>query len=678
MKDPLLRTKLQRPPIAPDIVPRDRLLELLNSGRQRPLTLISAPAGYGKSTLASRWVAGCTCPSGWVSLDENDNDLRSFLGYVLAAVRSGFPRMVLQSEAFIEAGQLPSPQALARYLLNDLHQVREPFILVLDDFHCIHDDTIKDLIAELLVHPSTRMHLVLLVRRDPALPLASLRGRGQLTEIRAADLRFTPEETAAFVGRMLNVEVDSTTAALLEMKTEGWVTGLRLAGLYLRDQENLAQRVAELSGNSRNIASRNIAEYLVTEVLSRQPPEMAVLLMESAILDRFCAPLLAALRGARADQETLDTKAFIRWLVDANIFLVPLDDEGYWYRYHHLFQEFLLSLLHERRDPDTITQLHKKTSRWFAENELPDEAIRHALLAGDTQTAVRLAIAHRYELMNNSQFFHLKRWLEALRMDVVAETPLLVSAPAFIGIEHGQDVDVYTYTEAAKRILGSLSPGSAEYAALNGEVKVIQGFIDMVWGNADSALAHTEEALESLSSRAYLIRSLGVLTLAACHQMKGEIEHAVQEIRKTISNPGWPANIRARIHFYLAIISYMEADLDGAIAASRECLRLVRGYPFTHTTTFAWYLIGAAHYWRNETAEAESHLLKVLADYHLSNPSYTGNAGFVMACICLARNCAQKADQVLKQVSNHFREYNYATMGWSLRCGRGTSARHDR
>jgi LuxR family maltose regulon positive regulatory protein len=144
--------------------------------------------------------------------------------------------------------------------------------------------------------------------------------------------------------------------------------------------------------------------------------------------------------------------------------------------------------------------------------------------------------------------------------------------------------------------------------------------------------------------------------------MKGEIEHAVQAIRKTLSNPAWPANIRARIHFYLAIISYMEADLDGAIAASRECLRLVRGYPFTHTTTFAWYLIGAAHYWRNETAEAESHLLKVLADYHLSNPSYTGNAGFVMACICLARNCAQKADQVLKQVSNHFREYNYATM----------------
>jgi len=279
----ILRTKLQRPPVAPDILPRARLLDRLNEGRQRTLTLISAPAGYGKSTLASRWVAACDCPSGWVSLDESDSDLRTFLSYVLAAIRSLFPKRELRTESLLEASELPSVAVLARYLLNDLHEITEPFILVLDDLHRTYGSSAQDLLSQILAYPSRNMHLVLLTRRDPALPMARLRGLGRMMEIRASDLRFSTAETAAFLSKMLKFPVDDATAALLEKKTEGWVTGLRLAGLYLRDQVDLKQRAQELSGSSQHIA-----EYLVEEVLAKQNPNIAAFLVETSILDRFC------------------------------------------------------------------------------------------------------------------------------------------------------------------------------------------------------------------------------------------------------------------------------------------------------------------------------------------------------------------------------------------------------
>ena len=238
MKQQILRTKLKRPPVAQDTVPRQRLLDRLYVGRSRPLTLISAPAGYGKSTLASRWVAGCDYPNAWVSLEESDSDLHMFLGYVLAAIQTLFPRTDFRTEAILKTKQMLPAADLARHLLNDLNQISEPFILVLDDYHHIQRGSpVNDLMDRLLAYPPQGMHLVLMTRQDPSLPIATMRGRGLVTEIRASDLRFTPDEAAAFLSRMLNVVVNETMAALLEIKTEGWATGLRLAGLYLQGRK---------------------------------------------------------------------------------------------------------------------------------------------------------------------------------------------------------------------------------------------------------------------------------------------------------------------------------------------------------------------------------------------------------------------------------------------------------
>ena len=571
LRQGIVHTKLQRPLVAPDIVPRDRLLDRLNEGRHRPLTLISAPAGYGKSTLASRWTATCDCPCGWVSLDDDDNDLRQFLNYLLAAIQQRFPKSDLRSETLLDADRLPPTDELARYLLNDLHQVPEPFILVLDDYHHIKETSVNDLVAALLEHPAQTMHLVLLTRQDPSLPIATMRGRGLVTEIRASDLRFTPDEAAAFLSRMLNVVVDETTAALLEIKTEGWATGLRLAGLYLQGQKELKRSLQQLSGNSRHIA-----EYLFAEVLSRQHPEMVSYLLETSILNRFCAPLCRQMHqtGSHGHDEKSEVGAeqFIQWLADTNLFVIALDNEGYWFRYHHLFHDFLKGVLYKQCTKDRIAGLHRGAGRWFNENGLIEEAIDHLLAVGDTSAAIQLILDHRYALMNNSQYFRLHRLLARLPENAVAEEPLLASTRAFIGIDLGNDVDAYVFTQKAIEMLAEISPESEAYYVLKGEVLMLQGLVELMTGVAETVLARVQEAYEYIPDNALMIRSLGIIAIALCQQMMGNRQQAVAVIKEALSDPTWPANLRARLHFYLTIILYLDADLSGSMTAARECL----------------------------------------------------------------------------------------------------------
>jgi len=476
MKADILYTKLQRSPVAPDIVPRKRLSDRLEEGRHFPLTLISAPAGYGKSTLASRWVASDDSPFGWVSLDEVDNDPRQFLSYLLAAIKNVFPRIHLKTETLLESDQLPSATEVARYLLNDLNQMSEPFTLVLDDYHCISKPAVNDLMAALLAYPVRPLRLVLLTRKDPSLPIASLRGSGRVTEIRISDLLFTPTEVATFMNRMLGVPIDVDTAELLDVKTEGWAVGLRLVGLYLRGKKDLKASVQELSRRSVYIA-----DYLFAEVLSRQDPEMVAYLLEASILERFCAPLCNQMHGNGTNRDhrppAVGAEQFIQWLLESNLFAIALDDEVVWFRYHHLFKEFLNCMLRKQKGKGRIEGLHRLAGKWFAENGLIEEAIRHLLAAGDSPEAIQLVIAHRHELMNSSRFVRLSRWLAAFPEDTLAQEPLLMTTSALVAADIGKNLDIHAFTEKAGQMLAGLSPQSYSYPELKGDVLVLQSCI---------------------------------------------------------------------------------------------------------------------------------------------------------------------------------------------------------
>ncbi len=394
---PIVATKLHRPAMASDILPRARLLDKLNEGRQHPLTLISAPAGYGKSTLASCWVAACDCPNVWVSLDKDDGDPRVFLSYFLAAIRTAFPAAGQKTQALLDAAELPPVSVLARYLLNDLDEIDDPFILVLDDYDHIHERAVHDLLAGLLAHPSQTMHLALLTRRDPPLPISTLRARGQVTEIRVADLRFTAAEIAAFMAQMVKIPVDDATAAILGEKTEGWVTGLRLAALFLRDRKDLDQMVRNLRGSFRYIA-----DYLIAEVISGQPPAITSYMIEASLFDRFCAPLCEAVHaqaaeGAQGGGE-IEAQEFIKWMEKANIFVVPLDEQHHWFRYHRLFRQLLQGQLKQLLTHEEIAAMHTRADAWFAQHGLADEGIEPRSLQGEL-SAGQLLTRRELELL---------------------------------------------------------------------------------------------------------------------------------------------------------------------------------------------------------------------------------------------------------------------------------------
>jgi len=659
----ILFTKLQQPAVAPDILPRARLLEKLDKARQRPLTVISAPAGYGKSTLASRWVAACECPSAWLSLDESDSDIHMFLSYVLTAIRSLFPKAKLQTETFLEATSLPPAPELARYLLNDLHQISEHFNLVLDDYHHIQRGaSVNDLLTYFLSHPPQGMHLVLLTRQDPSLPIASMRGRGLMTEICASDLRFTPDEAAAFLSRTLNVTVDQTTAALLEVKTEGWATGLRLAVLYLQGQKDLKRSLQQLSGNSRHIA-----EYLMAEVVSKQHPEMVSCLLKTSILNRFCAPLCRQMHqiGNHGHDEKPEVGAeqFIQSLADTNLFVVALEMEGYWFRYHHLFHDFLKGELYKQYPKEVIASLHRRASCWLNENGLIEDAIEHLLAINDTSAAMLLILDHRYALMNTSQYFRLRRLLARLPENAIADNPLLVSTRAFIGLNMGNDADVHAFTQKAIEMLAKISPESEAYSLLKGEVLILQGLADLLFnGVAETALARVQEAFEYIPDSALMIRSVGIGTIAASHQMMGNRQQAVAVIRDALSDPTCPANLRARLHFYLTVILHFEADLCGAMTAARECLQTIGNLSFVHTRVIANYFIGTIHFLQNNCEAAQSSLLKVVADRLAANPFYVAHAAFNLANIYLSQGNEKAAERVLEQGKAYCRVSDHLTL----------------
>jgi len=650
---PLLTTKLYRPPVTPDLEQRTRLIERLQRTRQRPLTLISAPAGYGKTMLASMWLESCGCPSAWVSLDETDNDLQLFTSYLLAALYTIFPTLELKTRSLLEAPVLPAAPVLARYLLNDLDQPKEPFILALDDVHLIREQAIVDLLSELLRHPPPSLHLVLIGRHDPDLPIPSLRARSQITEVRALDLRFTPQETAGLLRGMLHREIDDAVAEEWTEKTEGWVTALRLAGLSLRHRDLVDNLQVDIHGDSRYLK-----DFLLAEVLSQMPVAKQAWLLKTAILDRFCAPLCEAVCQVDADCAStgMDGEEFIDWLGRENLFLIPLDEQHKWFRFHHLFQQHLQDMLQAQLDADEVIVLRLAASRWFAEKGLVEEALRYALTAGDTDFAVDLVIRRRYELMNTEQWHHLRLWLSMLPEDVVSENPLLMTTRAYLGVHRGDDLEMYTSKQRAERLLTTLSHEASEYPIVQGEVGALQAVFDIVAGPAAHTIEGAQRCLQQLPLQAYYIRSLAVGAIAVGMQMLGDLKPSVVVINEALADRSWPAGIRAKVRFYQSIAYFQEGYLAGVLASSRECLRMSEHLQLPETLSFARCFLSTSHYLRNQFAEVRPYSLATWEDRAVSAPSYLANAVFVLALVHNAQGRMAEAVQVIDQLSAHLRD----------------------
>ena len=421
----LLNTKLHRSRVAADLVYRPRLKELLNNGLDRPLILVSAPAGFGKSTLLSDWLETCELPHGWISLDEADNDLGLFLAYFLAAVQSIFPDALAQTHAFLSSINLPAAAVIAGSLSNELDKLGNDFILVLDDYHVIREQSIHELLSLLLQHPPKGLHLVIATRHDPPLPLGMLRARAQIAEVRGQDLRFSLPEVARFVQQALGAPLVDEAVAVLAEKTEGWAAGLRLAMLSLRRSGDVDSHLAGLHAENRYVI-----DYLLSEVLSHVPPDVENFLLKTSILEQMCNSLCREVVGA--DDAEHEPQSYLAWLEQASMFTIAMDSRGEWYRYHHLFRELLLDQLTRQATPDEITRLHNRASGWFARHGHLEEALRHALHGRDIPAAVRLLAERRHGLMDSEQWQFLERCYRMFPAEAVADYPDLLLTGAWL------------------------------------------------------------------------------------------------------------------------------------------------------------------------------------------------------------------------------------------------------
>ncbi|MGD8530583.1 MAG: LuxR C-terminal-related transcriptional regulator [Syntrophobacterales bacterium] len=581
---PLIHTKLQRPPVSPDILPRPRLLEFIDQGRKRPLTLISAPAGYGKSTLASRWLEVCECPCAWISLDEHDNDLRMFLSYVTNALGAIFPAAAEKTQRFLEARNLPPFSVLAPILLNDLDTIDEDFFLVLDDYHCIHETTIHDLMAVLLQHPPRAMHLVLLARRDPPLPLVRLRARRQMNEITMEQLRFTCEETAAFLEKALEFSIDDSTAAVLEEGVEGWVTGLRLAALSVRGKEDLNRL---LSGVQKGF--HYITDYLISEVISRLPPALAQYMMEVAILDRFCPALCEAIHVSKGEprENEISGEAFMEWLYKRHLFVVPLDEQHRWFRYHHLFQDLLKNQLKRGRSSQEIATLHSRASEWLESQGFLSESIEHAVAAGDIAGASELVERYRLDELDNDRWFVVKNWLDKLPADIRRQRLELILTQAWI---HQFELDLkstLSILKQAESVLESQTAGPDLLA----EVDFFRSVLLYFEGDGKRSGEHSEKALARFSRKQGVMAGEMVVYHSMARHMNGEGESVIHDLKEKIrETDSEKESFITRLEAAQAYVHLLSGDLLSAARCGQQVEAIARRMGSAYAEVWGRYI----------------------------------------------------------------------------------------
>jgi LuxR family maltose regulon positive regulatory protein len=598
MAIPVLTTKLHVPPVRRELVPRPRLIERLNAGLRGKLTLLSAPAGFGKTTVLSDWVAGCGRRVAWLSLDDGDNNVARFLAYFIAALqtieegREAAGRIGDAVWGTLQSPQPPSLEVSLTSLINEIAGIKTPCALVLDDYHLIEAQPVHDSLTFLLDHLPSQLHLIIATRSDPPLPLSRLRGRNQLTELRTAALRFTPDETAAFLSDVMGLPLTVDHITALEARTEGWVVGLQMAALALQgllgqqgtppahgwDSDRATDFIAAFTGSHRFIL-----DYLVEEVLDQQFTEIQTFLLKTSILDRLTAPLCDRVAGRG------DSRAILAHVERANLFLAPLDQDRRWYRYHHLFADLLRSRL-EQTQRDLVPVLYGRASEWYEETGLVTEAVRYAMAAGDIDRVERLVAVNALTTMYQGDLTTVASWLDALPEEVVHSRPWLCVASAWVFVHTGQLDVAEGHLRDAENALQALGehveplPGTlgrqGSRLHVVGHIMAIRAELEALRGDMALAAEHAKGALGYLPDSDWMASSVSNWTLGTALGWCGDLQGAAQALTtaSALSRTAGDAHVTVNVLCSLAALRLLQGRLHEAARSGRDALRLADQY----------------------------------------------------------------------------------------------------
>jgi len=652
MAETLLRTKLFVPQLRPNLVPRPHLIERLNRGLQlgHKLILISAPAGFGKTTLVSEWISVLQSDVAlegknriaWLSLDKNDNDLARFLAYVVAALNhvEGMDTAIgHKAMDMLHSPQPPPAEPVLTSLINDVAAVSKEITLIFDDYHLIDSPAVDEALAFMLDYIPPQMQLVIATREDPRLPLSLLRARSQLTELRAADLRFTTMEAADFLNRVMELSLSEEDVNVLEDRTEGWIAGLQLAAISLHGRKEISRSIDSFSGSHRLVL-----DYLIEEVLEQQPKNIQTFLLQTAILERLSGTLCDAITGQEGGQSILVS------LDQANLFIISLDDERQWYRYHHLFAELLHKRLRQNQ-PELVPMLHARASEWFEQKGLIDEAIDHALRAEDFERAVTLIERHVDTIWAHGEYAKVGRWLAGIPDELVLSRPELCIFRAWELFASGQldaaerflQVAELAYDPGTDLSNESESESQEQFSGANrlhvqGRAAAIQAWMAAYRRqNISGLIQHLRQALEYLPERDLHWRATVAITLADAYTFSGDMLASYQARLEALKACEAAGN--NYLYLYnsarLALNLTARGRLLQAQELCRQRVRYAKNSGMSQTAMVGWLLAiwGAALAETNDVDRALD-----LGEKSIELTERGGDMGMLgWSCLCLTR-----------------------------------------
>ena len=598
MSAPLLKTKLHIPAITGNIVDRKALYERLGDGLSRRVTLVASPAGFGKTTFISSWVHNTRCRAAWVSLDETDNDPTLFWAYVISSFQNAIPGGERKFLDQFDLYQLPPSKTLLIHLINGLDELQEQVILVLDDYHVISNPQIHQELTYLIDNQPRALHIIVVTRADPPLPISRLRGHSLLVEFRSADLRLTPAETAAFLNEVMGLDLVEKDIAALEKRTEGWIIGLQLAALSMQNRSDKSEFIAAFSGSFHYIL-----EYLTEEVIDHLSDDLRSFLLQTSVLEQFNAPLCNQVTRCR------DSTTLLANLQHQNLFIIPLDDEHFWFRYHHLFRDLLKNRLQKEYSTEQIGTLYHRASLWYQEENALDEAIKYALLAHDFDRAADMIEQTIDQVIARGQIKTLMQWIGSLPEEVIQARPCLLMQQGWVIFLSGQVILASQILQQAKRALATL-PEKRERDFLHGRLSAMLSTITALTRDLPGAIAEADEALVILPTDEFVFRARALRAKGVSLTFLGEMAPALAslETAKTLALRGKNKFLAAEITSQIGTLRKHQGKLTLAQEAYQSILDLYEHPEQAPPACLGYIGLAEMALERNQLKEVETYL----------------------------------------------------------------------
>ena len=636
----ILQTKLHRPQITKDYITRKNIIDKLENNVDNPLSIISAGAGYGKSIVISDWLEKTSHLNTWISLDKEHNDFRTFLIYLIAAIEKIFPGEMKDTGDLLKTGDLPPFKVIFTSFINEVCNIDREFILVLDDYHIIREAKIHRFFDEWLRFPPPNIHLSIITRRDPPLNNRILRNSGRMIEIRMNDLSLSNEEIAELFNNLLGIELKDKTIKILQDKIEGWIIGLRLASMAIKDEKDVEKILQSL-----DTGANTISDYLISEVLLKQPENMIQPLIESSVLNRFCSELIEEI--TRANNEFREGHVIgndlIQWLIKSNMFLISLDSEQKWFRYHHLFQQLLQNQLIKRRTTEQIHEIHRLASGWFEKNNFIHEAIEHSLKAQNTDWAIHIIEKNWEETFDKDHWYIVEGWLAMIPEEVVVQSVNLLLARLWIIQKRHMVQEVPAIVSLIEQIKSKLTDKETGYLAF------AKSMIHLFTGDIQKALAFAEQALQLIPKTHYIFRAdtYGWWTVAM--QVNGRGKEAIrsaEEALKNIDPPGEPIQL-ARRTMHPNFVYMVNADLDSVKYNLEAFFKLPNNSSFI--LAFGWYFKASICWWNYDQEGTIRGFERVISHKYQCRPRIVIEAYICMAIALQELNKSSKANKAIQK-----------------------------